>query len=107
MVIKRKKKSFSPFSRALPSIPSSSAAWQKVLGHAPKFYVLLATLEVPSEALLHPQKLKIVGDPIIKRHVLNKRKRTRMKRKRTECINKAKRIPKYPLCYIHACVRVP
>ena len=29
-----------------------------------KFYVLLATLKVPSEALLHPQKLKIFGDPI-------------------------------------------
>ncbi len=28
-----------------------------------KFYVLLATLEVPSEALLHPQKLKFSGSP--------------------------------------------
>ncbi len=27
------------------------------------FYVLLATLEVPSEALLHPQELKIIGGP--------------------------------------------
>ena len=28
-----------------------------------EFYVLCATLEVPSEALLHPQKLKLFGDP--------------------------------------------
>jgi len=29
--------------------------------------VLRATLEVPSEALLHPQKLKIIGGPIVVR----------------------------------------
>ena len=29
--------------------------------------MLRATLEVPSEALLHPQKLEIIGDPIVVR----------------------------------------
>ena len=50
-----------------PRYTSSNAVWLKVLGCAPKFYVLRATLEVPSEALLHPQELKIIGGPIVVR----------------------------------------